>query len=206
VHEQPSRLYDVDLATGARRAIARAISPILSPDRRRLAYVATSRRPNSDIIDRTALVIRDLGTHRRRSIAFAPRVPLGTPPELIVSWSPDGRTIVLFDGSAIRLVDAAAASTVPSQPAVPGPGLAPTFLDTRTLVVLTGCCIGPQQLVAVELASGARMPFARLSSPPETLQRLKPGVLLAVTALNELALVSGGHVRVIAKGIAAATG
>ena len=212
--ERPARLYDVDLATGAKRLIENAISPALSPQRALLAYVTTALRPNSEILDRTALVIRNLRTGHRRSIPLAPKVPLGTPPELIVNWSPDGTTIALFDGRAIRLVDVASATTVPSQPLLPGdtptPGrtslLAPVFLNGATLVVLAGCCVGPQELVAVDLSSGVRESFAKLSSPPENLKRLKPGLLLTVTALNELAIVSRGHSRVIARGIVAAAG
>lgn len=212
LHEQPARLHDVDLATGAKRKIANAISPALSPNRTQLAYVSTALRQSSDIVDRTALVIRDLRTGHRRSIPFAPNVLLGTPPELIINWSPDGTTIAVFDGAAIRLVDATTATTVPSQPLVPGdaptpgqtPPLAPAFLNEDTLIILAGCCIGPQELVAVDLRSGGRTPFANLSSPAENLERLKPGLLLAVTALNELAIVSRGHTRTIAKGVAAA--
>jgi hypothetical protein len=215
VVDRPTRLYDVDLATGAKERMADALSPVLSPDRTRLAYVASALRAgDDDIVDRTALVVRDLRTGSSRSIAFNPHVPREPPPGLVINWSPDGRTIALFDGSTIRLVDAATATTLSSQPALPGyrpalgrtPPLAPVFLNASTLVVLVGCCIGRQQLAAVDLRSGALTPFARLSSPPANIRRLDRRRLLAVTAQNELVIVSRGHTRVLARGIVAAAG
>jgi hypothetical protein len=145
------------------------------------------------------------------SVAWVTR---GTPPELVMNWSSDRRTIALFDGSTITLVDVATAATLSSQPALPGytpvlgrtPPLAPVFRNASTLVVLVGCCIGRQQLVAVDLHSGARRRFARLSSPPETIRRLDGQRLLAVTAQNELVSVSRGRTRVLARGIVAAAG
>jgi Tol biopolymer transport system component len=203
--EQPARLYELDLTTGRRRSLANAISPTLNPDRKRLAYVLTNVR--NEIVYRTSLVIRQLATGRELALALGPRVPLGTPPELVINWSPDGRRIAIFDGSMVRIVDVATARDVPSQPAVPGnTGLAPVFLDANTLVVLADCCIGRQHLVAVELRSGARTAFAGLSSPAESIRRLKQRRLLTVTALNELAVVSRGRTRVLAKRVITAAG
>jgi hypothetical protein len=203
--DHPTRLYRVDLATGRRQLVDKGIGPALSPDKTRLAYVSTAVR--NEIIYRTALVVRGLRGGPVRTIPLGPDVPVGTPPELVINWSPDGRKIAVFDGSLVRLVDVANAQDVPSQPAIPGePALAPVFLDGYTLVVLADCCIGHQHLVAVDLRSGARTAFARLSSPAETIRRLKPGLLLVTTALNELALVSRGHVRVLTRGVTAAAG
>jgi WD40-like Beta Propeller Repeat len=209
--EQPARLYDVDLATGRKRQIANAISPSLSPDKTRLAYVST--RVRAEIVYRASLVVRDLRNRRVHAIPLGPGVPLGTPPELVINWSPDGRSVAVFDGSRIRIVKVVSAADVPSQPGVPGDTpstgthtawLAPVFLNAHTLVVLADCCIGPQQLLAVDLRSGATTPFAGLSSPAENIRRVRAGLLLTVTALNELALVSRGRARVIAHGITAA--
>jgi WD40 repeat protein len=211
--EQPARLFEVDLTTGRRRALADGISPSLSPDRTRLAYVSTQRR--DEIVYRTALVVRRLGTRQETAFLLGPRVPLGTPPELVINWSPDGRRIAIFDGSTIRIVDVANRRDVTAQPAIPSdpvrPGerdtsLAPVFLDANTLVVLADCCIGRQRLVAVDLRSGARTPFAGLSSPAESIRRLKQRRLLTVTALNELAVVSRGRTRVLAKRVITAAG
>jgi hypothetical protein len=200
----PARLYEIDLATGARHKLASAITPALSRDHTRLAYVSTDRRV--DIVYRTALVIREVRTSRTKSISLGPDVPMGTPPELVINWSPDSRRIAVFDGNRTRLVDVGRASDVRSQPSVAGPSLAPVFLNGHSLVVLADCCIGPQHIVAVDLRSGVRRAFATLSSPPEGIRWLRPGVLLVVTALNELALVSRGHFRVIARAVTAATG
>jgi WD40 repeat protein len=210
--DRPARLYRIDLATGARRVVANAISPALSPNRKQLAYVST--RVRSYNVELAALVVRDLRTGRTRSISLGPGVPLGTPPELVINWSPDGRRLAVFDGRRVRLVVVATARDVGSQPTIPGvPSvssprrwLAPVFIDARTLVVLVDCCIGRQHLVAVDLRSGAQRPFARLSSPIQTVRRLTPGRLLAVTELNELALVRRGATRVVAGGMTAAAG
>jgi hypothetical protein len=204
VPDAAERLYQIDLATGVKRQLATGISPTLSPDRTRLAYVSTDRRV--DIVYRTALVIRELSTGQTKSIPLPPDAPMGTPPELVINWSPDGRRIAVFDGARIRLVDVANANDVMSQPSVPRPSLAPVFLNGHSLVVLADCCTGRQHVVALNLRSGARHAYATLSSPPESIRRLRPGLLLTVTALNELALVRRGHFRVIARAITAATG
>ena len=203
------RLFELDLATGGKHALARAFGPALNPEHTRLAYVTIFFV--SGIPFARALVVRDLRTHRIRSIPFPSRVVLGTPPELILNWSPDGTRIAVFDGTRIRLVAVASAASVQSQPAIPGPSgrpgrtpfLAPVYLDADHLVVETNCCIGRQHLATVDLISGARRPFATLTSPPQNLWRLRSGALLTEDALGELALVSRGRVQVIARGIAA---
>ena len=67
---------------------------MLSPDRKRLAYVSSDRRV--DIVYRTELVIRELRTGQTKSIPLGPDVPEGTPPELVINWSPDGRRVAVF--------------------------------------------------------------------------------------------------------------
>lgn len=127
---------------------------------------------------------------------------MGTPPGLVINWSPNGRSIALADGNKVRIVNVARARTVESEPAIPGSkGLSPVFLDRRTIVVLANCCVGRQKLVAVDLRSGSRKLFARISSPDENVRRVGRGTLLAVTALHELVRVTQGHVRVISSGI-----
>src|SRR5207247_10247902 len=137
------------------------------------------------------------------SILLGPPPPLGTPPELVISWSTDDKLVALFDGKQIRLVTVATARTIGSQPpaqgTVPTAGgatgsLAPVFVDTRKLVVLDNCCIGDQRLVAIDLASGSRRLFATLAAPPESLARIEPGVLLVVTAARQLLVLTKGHI------------
>lgn len=208
VAERPSRLFTVDLETGRRRMLAEGLSPTVSPDGTRLAFLLQGTQGRApDVILVTALVVLDLRTGRSRSFPLRPAPPRGTPPGLIVNWSPDGRRIVLFDGARIRLVRLANAGAVTSQPVAPASkgSRSPVFLDAGTLVVLDGCCIGPQQLTAITLATRARRPFATLPAPTESLQRVGPGVLLAVTADQRLLLVTKGGVRSIATGIVAAT-
>jgi hypothetical protein len=81
--DKPSRLYEVSLRTGRRTLLANGISPALSPDRTKLAYVTVTRPV--DITYRTALVIRDLRTGSLRNIAFPPGVPFDTPPGLVTT-------------------------------------------------------------------------------------------------------------------------
>ncbi len=200
--ERAPELFQLDLTTGRLRKLADATNPAVSPDKTRLAYVTVELR--TDVKYRAELVIRNLRTDASRRLALAPNVPLGTPPELVINWSPDGRRIALFDGSRIRIVDALSATDVPMQPARPPGELAPVFADRNTLVVLTGCCIGPQRLVAVDLRSGRHTSFATLSSPVEQVRRVSTSRLLVVTALRELVVASRGHVRVIARRVAAA--
>ncbi len=205
VRDRPPRMYEVSLRTGRRTLLANAISPALSPGRAELAYVTVARPV--DIEYRTALVIRDLQTGNLRIIAFPPGVPFDTPPGLVINWSPGGRAVALWDGTTTRIVDVSTATTVDSQSAIPGGGYtySPVFLDRYTLVVLANCCIGRQKLVAVDLRSGIRTPFAQLSSPVENVIRLKPRALLAVTALHRLVRVTPGRSHVIARRIVAAT-
>jgi hypothetical protein len=207
--ERPARLYELDLASGAKRLVARGVSPSLSPDRTRLAFIATA--VEADIVEEVALVVRDLRGGRSRSIRFGTRLGLGTPPDIVVSWSPDGQRIAVYDGETIRLVDATHATRIDTEPAIGvplsssrEPSLAPVFLDAQRLVVLENCCIGKQRLVTVDLRSGAQAPFATLAAPPETIRRVGPELLMTVTALDQLAFVSRSHVRVVATHVAAA--
>lgn len=203
VPDRPGRLYELDLATGKKRRIADGLSPALSPDRRYLAYLSESLCRDLTWTCRTALVIRNLLTGDMRTIPFAEGIVGGNRPELVINWSPEGQRVVLFDRKRLRLVDVATATDIPSQPALT-PAYAPVFLDAYTLVVLANCCIGRQQLVTIDIRSGVIGSFAELSAPPEIIRRLKPGLLLTVTASGELALVSRGRTRVIARGITAA--
>ena len=200
--DHPPRLYKVSLLTGAAVQLAEAISPALSPDRTRLAYVKAKMPVGLPCCDLTGLVVRKLPWGRPRVIPLPAGDTMGTPPGLVINWSPNGRSIALADGNKVRIVNVARARTVESEPAIPGSkGLSPVFLDRRTIVVLANCCVGRQKLVAVDLRSGSRKLFARISSPDENVRRVGRGTLLAVTALHELVRVTQGHVRVISSGI-----
>jgi hypothetical protein len=200
VADKPSRLSLVDLRTGRRRFVALGLSPTVSPDGSRLAYLSTTME--RDIKQVSALVVRDLRTHGVRTFAFPHRTPVGTPPELIVNWAPDSRRVTVYDGRAARLVDTAVVRPVSAEPAVAASGLAAVFADARTVVVDANCCIGRQRLVS----AATRATFATLSSPPETAVRTAAGTLVITTALKELVVVTRGHVRVVRRGVTAAGG
>jgi hypothetical protein len=128
---------------------------------------------------------------------------MGTPPDVVVNWSPDGSRIAMFDLHAVRLVDPTTEGSVASQPTVPGRSfLAPTFLSSKRLVGLTNCCIGRQRLSVVNATTGKRSRFAVVPAPPENIGRVRHGVLIAVTALRQLVLISKGKVQIIARGVA----
>ena len=201
--DQPAQLFVFDLATGARRYLADAVSPALSPDHRRLAYVSLVRE--NEITYRTALVIKTLRTGALQTIPIVPRDALGTPPELVVNWAPDGRHIALVSGQHVRIVDPTRATVIPSR-APPGTigSFAPAYIGRTALVMQVNCCIGPQKLVVFDVDFRRRFAFATLSSPVEHVRRIGMSKLLVVTALHELAFVTRGGVHVSARRIAAA--
>jgi len=189
VDDSSPRLYEIALASGKRVLIADdAMSPALSPDGTELAYLTV----DSGVL--TALAIRNLQTGSVRTIPFPPHVGVGTPPELVINWSPHGRFIALFDGTRTRIVNVASAPTVESQRTIRnmGPGVSPVFLGKHKLVVLVHCC-STQLLTAVDLRSDAEKYWAYVGNPPEDIHRLNPNTLLAVTAMHRFVLITQGH-------------
>lgn len=203
-----ARLYEVDLLDGSKRVIAHAVSPALSPDGTRLLYLASEYSQARGFHLVTALVVRSLSSGRSRVIPLGSRAPLGTPPELVTNWSPDGRHAAVFDGRVLRLVDTSTARSVESEPVVRtslGSPLAPVFLDDHTLVLLADCCIGSQHLVAVDLRSGRQAAFARISSPVVSARRFGTERVIVTDQLGELLVISRGHVERIATRVGPAT-
>jgi hypothetical protein len=201
--DRAPELYVVDLANGRKQKVGDGISPALSPDRKRLAYVKVEIRADSKYL--TALVIRNLATGRTKSVALPPSTPLGTPPELVTNWSPDGHDLAIFNGSKIRIVDVDRTLAVPADPRPSvTPPLAPVFLDRKTLVVLARCCIGRLPLITVDVHLRKKSSFATLSSPVEHVRRIGVSRLLVVTGLQELAVVSRGGVHVISRSVMSA--
>lgn len=197
-------LYDVALSTGRKKLLAHGFGAALNPARTKLAYVAVhTPTPYRGFPYETALVIRDLRTHKTESIPLTTHPPPGVPPENVINWSPDGTHIAILGDGYVRLVDVATARTVESQPRVPGE--APVYLSDHVLVVLSNCCAGGQQhLTAINLQSYAQHNFATISSPDQNVWRIAPGTLLLEDALGELDIVSQHHVKVIATKIQAA--
>lgn len=199
----PSRLWLVDLGTGRKRFVAPGLSPAVSPDGTRLAYFATAVKDQIKWL--TRLVVADLASGRRQTYALPPRTPVGTPPELVLSWSPDSRSLALYDGAVARILAAPRRGALVSRRVVGRRLFSTAYVDPRTLVVDGNCCIGGQRLLAIDLRTGSRRAFARVSSPPETAVRLRDGVLVVSTALNELVVVSRGRAKVIAHDVTAAS-
>ena len=208
-HDSRQRIAVGEVPVGRKRQLARAVG---RPHSRALdPYATTAERHLARLVavahGNSLRVVLALRAHDldHLFLPFAEGIAGGNRPELVINWSPDGRRVVLFDRERLRLVDVATAADIPSQPGLT-PAYAPVFLDAQTLVVLANCCIGRQQLVTIDVRSGAISPFVELSTPPEIIRRLKPGLLLTVAASGELALVSRGHTRVIARRITAAAG
>lgn len=201
--DQPAQLFVFDLATGTRRYLADAISPALSPDRTRLAYVSVNR--DNDLHRRTALVIKTLRTGALQTIPIVPADPIGTPPELVVNWAPDSRHIALFSGRHVAFVDLGKTTVIPSRtPPATVPSFAPVYIGAFAVVVQANCCIGPQRLVVIDVDYRRRFTFATLSSPVEHVRPIAKGKLLVVTALHQLAVITRGHVSIRARRIEAA--
>jgi hypothetical protein len=196
------RIYDVDLATGKRRRMADGLSPTLSPGGTELAYVGYARlRDGYD--GESKLIIQDLADGRSRVIPFGAAEPIGNPPQLVVSWSPDGTHVAVDAGERYRLVDARQTTRAISYRALPGTLLAPVYLNANTIVAEANCCIGSQELVKLDVRAGRESNFARISSPVQTVQSVAPGTLLISDALNQLISVSRSRVRILRQGIVA---
>jgi hypothetical protein len=198
------RMYSVDLTTGRRRRLADGVGPSLSPNRTELAYIGFSRFPRGEQAE-TRLVIEDLHDGRSRSIPFGSLTVPGNPPNLVVSWSPDGSQIAVEPAGRYRLVNLRTARTVDSARSLPGPLVAPAYLSDDTIVADANCCVGSQRLVKLDVRTGREWKFATLSSPVQTIQRMALGTLLVTDALNELLRVSQHRVQRLRDGIEAAS-
>lgn len=198
-------LYTLHPANGLLGTIGHGLSPTVSPDGRRLAYLRVVRHNDIEYAD--GLVVRVLATGRT-SVYPLGRNPVGTPPELVVNWAPDGRTIALVvirsgrEGGQTELVRLAGLRRIRSVRHF----LSPVFLDERTLVGLVNCCIGREQhLAAFDLRTGKVRPFATIPAPAEEVRALPGRRLLVTTPLGSLLLVSEGRVRVLRADVIAAS-
>jgi WD40-like Beta Propeller Repeat len=199
---RPDALYSVDLQKRTARQIGRGLSPAVSPSGNRLAYLRT--RTRSDVKYRTALMIRNLATGREHAVQFGPHSAVGTPPDMVINCSPDGRYLALLGRSLVRVVNVQTRTKVEHGRAVRRL-LAPAFLDDSTLVGVANCCIGPQRLVTVAVATSRRSRFATLRAPPEAMRALDANRLLVTTALHQLEIVSQKGNRRLREGVLAAS-
>jgi hypothetical protein len=121
--ETPPALDEIDLATGKTHQVASGLDPALSPDGTMLAFIATAESPNGGYYTPAGLEILDLGSGASRLLA-SPTPPEGSHklswPAGPLNWSPDGTKIAVFAGDQIRIVDAATAQDLGSQPTVRG--------------------------------------------------------------------------------------
>lgn len=192
-------LFRVNLATGRGSRFADATSAAVSPSGTRVAYLSTVRR--NGFYRRDALVVRSLQGNDVRSISLGSTDVAGSPLD-VINWSPDGRHIVV-DDNGFRVATLGSAG-LELGPPIASDLVAPVFLDEHTLVGLANCCTGYQRLVTIDLRTGTRRPFAVVPGPPETIRRLRDGVLLVVTAANKLLVVSHNYKKLIATGVTAA--
>jgi hypothetical protein len=195
-------MFSIDLATGRRHRLPDGVNPTINAQHTMLAYAGISRIADGDPGE-TRLVIEDLRDGRTRVIPFGVGTAFGTPPELIISWSPDGRHLAVYTDNQwrYRLVDIRTATTVALSPTLPRGLLAPVYLSNSAVVVDANCCIGTQQLVTLNLETGRETKLARISSPVETVHRVGRTSLLITDALGELVRVTPGHVQILRTGI-----
>jgi hypothetical protein len=131
----------VDLATGARRTVARGHKVSVSPDGRRLAYVA-------DGCGDGAIVVRDLATGAESRIEHRMSWGEGTFPWILdwVVWHADGRRLwVVLEWEAmtdLRLLDPATDRTTKDAQGVGGGDHTTYAVERRgdALVFLHVCC------------------------------------------------------------------
>jgi hypothetical protein len=188
----------VEVATGRRRSIAAPPSPSLpagplgwSPDGRSIAAFDGTRIRLVDVA-----VARELATQPGvrgddPGHPIAPRTYSPSPAQTTTAPSPASPPVQTVTVAPPPTPTTATSTT-------------PAFLDQQTIVADYDCCIGDQHLVAFDLASGRRTPFATLYGPPVTIARVAPGRLLIATAANLLYIVTKGEARVLATGITAA--
>lgn len=195
-------LYEITLTEPTLHRIATGLSPVVSPDGRWLAYLRSKQRAGLKYL--AAVVIRNVATGAEHTIPLGRDVPVGGPPKLIVNWSPDGSRLAFVTAvgrrDVTRIVDVATGHAFPTVRV-----LAPVFLDDARLVGLTNCCIGPQSLVAVDLATGARSPFAMLPAPPVGVRARADGKLLITTAQHQLVVARRAHIDRLRDGVLAAS-
>jgi hypothetical protein len=195
-------MYSIDLSTGRRRRLVDGVSPTLNPDETELAYIGFSEFRTGGEVE-SELVIENLADGRTRVTPFGLPSPIGNSPQLIISWSPNGRQIAVDAGGKYRLVNVRKSANVVSSPSLPGVLSAPAYLSADTIVADANCCTGAQRLVAIDLHTDRESTFARLSSPVQTVQRVGRATLLMTDALDQLVTVSKGRVRLLREGIAA---
>lgn len=189
----------VDARGGTWDVVAtQADSPALSADGSRLAYASLERI--NDICYRGALVVMDLASGTTESYPYpTPGVPDGTPPELPISWSPDGTSIASVENTGATLLELSTGEHSPVTS--PGRPLLPTFVEQDRLAVLVGCCVGEQSVQIVDLRSGESQPWLTIDVPLVSLAVGADLSGMAVTADDTLvALREGGAIDVLADG------
>jgi len=206
--ECSGRLEAVDLATGKTTEVATgALYPALSPDGRSVVYGRIE--PVDDLCVRSGLVVRDLESGRER--LFPGRDVEGTPPGLILNWSPDGTGIAFVDSNdgprpaQVRVLDPDSDRALESATVGAGPGhFAPVFAGDGQLVVERGCCTAPMALVEAD-SSGPTL--AALPAPIVSVRRSVDGArLILVDALDRLSIVEGPELSLVGQGYLAAAG
>jgi hypothetical protein len=197
------RVLALAVETGQITEIARnAMTPAVSPNGRVLAY--TESIAGLDLEYRKAIALHDLTSGATRRMPYPEWTVLSDATQGGMSWSPDGRRLTLaWDG--VRTLDIASADTT-SATVVPGtapagretPPLSPAFLDDDTLAAYGGCCVGPGELLAIDVRTGAWERLAAIEAPLRSIdvQHATRRVAL-VTELTNLLVWDGRALRLV---------
>jgi len=198
----PSTL--VDVVSGETRDLGDNVNaPALSPDGK---YVAFARVEESgDVCFRTAIVVHELSSGSE--VAVDIHDVLGTPPELVINWSADGKRLAFVDRSQlpahghVRVLRFEPGSLVDDSTADPDT-FSPVFDGAGRLLVEQGCCVRPMSIVS---ASDGHVVIDSLDGPIESIRLATDGVsVVAVDALHQMWSIDGNGVAPVANGYLAA--
>jgi hypothetical protein len=195
-----SAILEVDSA-GATREIESGSSPVVSPDGSQLAFATIARR--NDICYVVGIAVMDLDTGSVRPFELATPVPDSGPPDWNLSWAPSGDRVAYRDEAGVRVLNLLDGDTAAALVVAPSLAL-PAFVDDTHIAGLRGCCTGPQEVVIVDLATGATASWFMLDVPPMVLKPNGRDSAVIVTALDDLFRLTSDGLTELRTGVVAA--